>query len=194
MEQASYVSMADFIAPRESGVQDYIGAFACSAGFRQDELCQKFLADGDDYNNIMVKTLTDRLAEAFAEYLHVLVRRELWGYAPDETLTPAQCLNVQYLGIRPAPGYPSQPDHTEKTSMWQLMQIREQTGIELTESLAMSPASSVSGLYFANPNAHYFAVQEICRDQVQDYARRKGQEVAETERWLAPILSYSPEE
>ena len=194
MDQANYVSMADFIAPRESGVQDYIGAFACSAGFRQDELCQKFLADGDDYNNIMVKTLTDRLAEAFAEYLHVLVRRELWGYSPDETLTPAQCLNVQYQGIRPAPGYPSQPDHTEKTTMWRLMQIREQTGIELTESLAMSPASSVSGLYFANPNAHYFAVQEICKDQVQDYARRKGQEVAETERWLAPILSYSPEE
>jgi len=171
-----------------------MGAFACSAGFKQDELCQQYLADGDEYNNIMVKTLTDRFAEAFAEYLHVLVRRELWGYAPDEQLTPAQCLNVQYQGIRPAPGYPSQPDHTEKTTMWRLMQIQEQTGIELTESLAMSPASSVSGLYFANPNAHYFAVQEICRDQVQDYSRRKQQDVAETERWLAPILSYNPEE
>lgn len=194
LDQGEFVSQADFIAPKESGIQDYIGAFACSAGFRQDVLCDKYVADGDDYNNIMVKTLTDRLAEAFSEYLHVKVRKELWGYSPDEELTPAQCLNVQYQGIRPAPGYPSQPDHTEKTTMWNLMKIQEQTGIELTESLAMSPASSVSGLYFGNKNAHYFAVQEICRDQVQDYSRRKGQEQTETERWLAPILSYNPDE
>ena len=185
--------MADFIAPKESKIKDYIGAFAVSAGFKQEDLCKKYLADGDDYNNIMVKTLTDRLAEAFSEYMHVIVRRELWGYAPNEDLSPAQCLNVQYQGIRPAPGYPSQPDHTEKTTMWNLMNIEEETGIQLTESLAMHPASSVSGLFFANPNSHYFACQEICRDQVEDYSRRKQQANSETERWLAPILSYNPD-
>ena len=190
MDQESFVAMSDFIAPKESGVQDYIGGFACSAGFKADELCQKFVAEGDDYNNIMVKALTDRLAEAFSEYLHVLVRKELWGYAPDEDLTPAQCLNVQYQGIRPAPGYPSQPDHTEKLTMWELFQVKEKTGIELTESLAMSPASSVSGLYFANPNAYYFAVQEVCKDQINDYARRKNTSVEQVERWLGSILSY----
>ena len=138
----------------------------------------------------MVKALTDRLAEALAEYLHVLVRRELWGYSPEETLTPDQCLNVQYQGIRPAPGYPSQPDHTEKVTMWNLLKVAEETEIELTESLAMTPASSVSGLYLANPNCSYFAVQEICKDQTQDYAKRKGFPLATVEKWLAPIISY----
>ena len=141
----------------------------------------------------MLKALTDRLAEALAEYLHVMVRKDLWGYAKDEDLTPAQCLNVEYKGIRPAPGYPSQPDHTEKTTMWNLMQIEEQTGIALTESLAMAPASSVSGLLFANECAHYFAVQDICKDQVHDYAKRKGKQVSEIERWQQPILSYNLE-
>lgn len=154
----NFVSMSDFIAPKESGVQDYIGAFAVSAGFKQEVLSEKFMADHDEYNNMLLKTLTDRLAEAFSEELHTTVRRELWGYSPEEKLNPAQCLNVQYQGIRPAPGYPSQPDHTEKLTMWELMKIKEETGIELTESLAMTPASSVSGLYFANKNAHYFAV------------------------------------
>jgi 5-methyltetrahydrofolate--homocysteine methyltransferase len=149
------------------------------------------LADQDEYNNMLVKTLTDRLAEAFSEELHTRVRREIWGYSPEETLDPAQCLNVQYQGIRPAPGYPSQPDHTEKTTMWELMKIKEETGIELTESLAMSPASSVSGLYFANKNAHYFAVQEVCKDQVDNYSKRKGITREEAERHLGPILSYS---
>lgn len=141
----------------------------------------------------MVKTLTDRLAEAFAEYLHVKVRQELWGYAPQENLSSAEVLNVKYQGIRPAPGYPSQPDHTEKLTMWNLMKVEEQTGIALTESLAMTPASSVSGLYFANAHAHYFACQDICKDQVEDYSRRKGQPAEITEKWLAPILGYNPE-
>ena len=184
--------MSDFIAPKSSGKTDYIGFFACSAGFGQDELCQKFLADGDDYNNMLVKTLTDRLAEAFAEQLHMEVRKTHWGYSPDEELTPTECINVKYQGIRPAPGYPTQPDHTEKLTMWKLLQIQEQTGITLTESLAMSPASSVSGLYFANPCAHYFSVDEVCRDQIESYAERKQMERSEVEKWLSPILSYDP--
>lgn len=190
--QDNYLSQADFIAP--AGVkQDYIGAFACSAGFGQDELSAKHLETQDDYSNILLKSLTDRLAEALAEYLHTQVRTELWGYSKNENLTPAQCLNVQYQGIRPAPGYPSQPDHTEKTTMWNLMNIKEQTGIELTESLAMAPASSVSGLYFANKCANYFAVQDICKDQVDEYAKRKGVPRPEIEKWLQPILSYQTE-
>ena len=160
----NFLSQADFVAPQSSGQQDYVGAFAVSTGFGQDELCEKYLQDGDDFSNILLKALTDRLAEAFAEYLHVYVRKELWGYASAEELTPAECLNVKYQGIRPAPGYPSQPDHTEKLTMWNLMDIEAQTGIKLTESLAMSPASSVSGLYFANPCSQYFAVQDICKD------------------------------
>lgn len=192
-DQEHFAAMADFIAPRESGVQDYIGMFAVSAGFRQEETCKLFEQDHDDYSVIMIKTLADRLAEAFAEQLHVEVRTKLWGYSPEEQLSPADVLNVKYRGIRPAPGYPSQPDHTEKQTMWQLMQVKEKTGIELTESLAMHPASSVCGLYFANEHAHYFAVEEICRDQVEDYSKRKGRPVAEIEKWLSPILSYDRE-
>ena len=166
--------------------------FAVSAGFRQEEACAKFALDHDDYSIIMIKTLSDRLAEAFAEQLHTEVRTTLWGYSPEENLSPADILNVKYQGIRPAPGYPSQPDHTEKQTMWDLLKVKDATGIELTESLAMNPAipkieirhfylylkykvkitsgrfSSVSGLYFANPHAHYFAVEEICKDQVED--------------------------
>jgi len=163
-DQDAFVSMADFIAPKSSEKTDYIGFFACSAGFNQEELCKKYIEDGDDYNNMLIKTLTDRLAEALSEKLHQDVRKDMWGYSPDENLTVQQCLNVQYQGIRPAPGYPSQPDHTEKTTMWELMNIKEESGIELTESLAMSPASSVSGLYFANPQSYYFSVDEICKD------------------------------
>ena len=188
--QDSYLSQADFIAPASSGIQDYIGGFAVSTGFGQDEVCKKYEQESDDYNSIMVKALTDRLAEALAEYLHVYVRRELWGYSPDETLTPEQVLRVEYQGIRPAPGYPSQPDHTEKTTLWSLMNVTEETGIELTESLAMTPASSVSGFYFANSNCSYFAVQEICKDQVDDYSKRKKSDLKTVEKWLAPILSY----
>jgi 5-methyltetrahydrofolate--homocysteine methyltransferase len=186
--------MSDFIAPKASGKTDYIGFFACSAGFGQDALCQGFVEDHDDYNNMLVKTLTDRLAEAFSEQLHCEVRKEIWGYSPDEALGTAQCLNVQYQGIRPAPGYPSQPDHTEKRVMWDLLKIKEETDIELTESLAMSPASSVCGQYFANSCSHYFAVDEICKDQVSSYSKRKNMAMPEAEKWLAPILSYEPEE
>lgn len=143
---------------------------------------------------MMVKTLTDRLAEALAEKLHEDVRKDMWGYAPDEKLTPAEMLNVKYQGIRPAPGYPSQPDHTEKSEMWKLMNITEECGIELTESLAMAPASSVCGQYFANPHSHYFAVEEICKDQVESYSQRKGTDKKEIEKWLAPILSYEADE
>jgi 5-methyltetrahydrofolate--homocysteine methyltransferase len=159
-----FLSMSDFVAPKSSGRTDYVGMFAVSAGFGQEALCKKYIEDDDEYNNMLIKTITDRLAEAFAEELHTTVRRETWGYSPTEELTPAQCLNVQYQGIRPAPGYPTQPDHTEKTTMWDLMDIKAKTGIELTESLAMTPASSVSGMYFGNKHAHYFAVQEICKD------------------------------
>jgi len=186
--------MSDFIAPKSSGKTDYIGFFACSAGFRQDELCQKYVDDCDDYNNMMVKTLTDRLAEALAEKLHQEVRKDIWGYDPEENLTVAECLNVKYKGIRPAPGYPSQPDHTEKSVMWKLMNIEEECGIILTESLAMGPASSVCGQYFANPHSHYFAVEEICKDQIESYSKRKGSDKKEIEKWLSPILSYEAEE
>lgn len=182
--------MSDFIAPKSSGKTDYIGFFACSAGFNQDSICEKYVKEGDDYNNMLVKTLTDRLAEALAEKLHQDVRKDIWGYCPDEQLSVAECLNVKYQGIRPAPGYPSQPDHTEKTVMWDMMKIKEQTDIELTESLAMAPASSVCGMYFANPHSHYFACDEICKDQVENYAQRKGKDKKEIEKWLAPILSY----
>ena len=141
----------------------------------------------------MLKTLADRFAEAFSEQLHVEVRKHYWGYSPEEDLIEADVLNVKYQGIRPAPGYPSQPDHTEKLTMWDLMKVKETTGIELTESLAMNPAAAVSGLYFASPHAHYFAVEEICRDQVEDYAKRKGMSVEEVEKWLSPILGYERE-
>lgn len=192
-DQDNFVAMADFIAPKSSGIKDYIGMFAVSAGFRQEESCARFEAEQDDYSVIMIKTLADRLAEALAEQLHTRVRKELWGYSPEENLTPADILNVKYQGIRPAPGYPSQPDHTEKRFMWDFLNVKEQTGIELTESLAMNPASSVCGMYFANAHAHYFAVEEICRDQVEDYAHRKQQSVQEVEKWLSPILSYERE-
>ena len=143
---------------------------------------------------MLVKTLTDRLAEAFAEQIHHEVRKEIWGYSPDESLSVAECHAVKYQGIRPAAGYPTQPDHTEKTTMWNLMNIKEQTGIELTESLAMHPASSVSGLYFANPHAYYFSLEEVCKDQVVSYAKRKEMELPEVEKWLSPILSYETDQ
>ena len=167
--------------------------FAVSAGFKQDKIIAEFEKENDDYSIIMLKCLSDRLAEAFSEELHVEVRKRLWGYSPDEDLTYADILNVKYQGIRPAPGYPSQPDHTEKVTMWDLMNVKETTGIELTESLAMNPASSVSGLYFANPHSNYFAVEEICKDQVEDYAQRRRQTVPEVEKWLSTILSYERE-
>jgi 5-methyltetrahydrofolate--homocysteine methyltransferase len=182
-------ALSDFIAPRESGRIDYIGGFAVTTGIGLEELCAQFERDHDDYNSIMAKALADRLAEAFAELLHKRAREE-WGYGRDENLSVEDLIKERYRGIRPAPGYPAQPDHTEKRSLFDLLQAEQNVGVHLTESFAMVPASSVSGLYFAHPEAKYFALGKIERDQVEDYARRKGMEVNEVERWLAPNLSY----
>ncbi|MEX0647267.1 MAG: methionine synthase [Balneolaceae bacterium] len=183
-------ALADYVAPRDSGRGDYMGAFAVTTGHGTIDLVKKFEADHDDYNAIMVKALSDRFAEAFAEMLHQKVRRELWGYAPSEDLDNDQLIRETYVGIRPAPGYPAQPDHTEKRVLFDLLCVEEATGITLTEHLAMSPASSVSGLYFAHPEAKYFNLGNIERDQLEDYAKRKGISVEEMERWLGPNLAY----
>jgi len=184
--------LADFIAPKDSGVPDFIGAFAVTAGLGIDPRVKAYEEKHDDYNAIMLKALADRLAEAFAETLHQRVRRELWGYAKDETLDNAALIAEQYRGIRPAPGYPACPDHTEKGALFELLRAPE-VNIELTENYAMLPASSVSGFYLSHPQSQYFAVGKIGRDQVEDYARRKGLPVGEVERWLAPNLGYEPE-
>ncbi|MEO3876825.1 methionine synthase [Rheinheimera sp. FR7-34] len=181
-------SLADFIAPVESGVKDYIGGFAVSTGFGADEFAAQFAAEHDDYNSIMVKALADRLAEALAEYLHLKVRREYWGYAADETLDNEQLIRELYQGIRPAPGYPACPEHTEKGTLWQLLDVEAQTGITLTESYAMWPGAAVSGWYFAHPDSKYFAVSKIGEDQLSEYAAKKGWSQAEAESWLAPNL------
>jgi len=185
-----YLAMSDFIAPKDSGVSDYIGMFVASSGFGLDKLTEKYKAAQDDYSFIMAEALADRLAEAFAEVMHEMVRKELWAYAPSESLSTEDLLKVKYQGIRPAPGYPSQPDHTEKSTMWELMNVKEEIGVELTESLAMLPAASVSGLYFASPKSQYFAVGQITKDQVQDYANRKKMGMEECEKWLSQMLSY----
>jgi 5-methyltetrahydrofolate--homocysteine methyltransferase len=183
-------SLADFIAPRESGVVDYLGAFALTAGLGADELVRAFEREHNDYDAIIVKALADRLAEAFAEYLHARVRRE-WGYGVEERFSTEDLVAERYRGIRPAFGYPACPDHSEKRKLFDLLGA-EAVGIELTESCAMSPAASVSGLYFAHPDATYFSVGRLGRDQVEDYARRKGISVPEAERWLTPNLAYEP--
>lgn len=188
--QEQYISLGDFIAPKDSGKKDYIGFFAVSTGFGVPELEKKFAKEHDDYSIILLKALADRLAEAFAEQLHEEVRKDYWGYSKEEQLSVEDKLKVKYQGIRPAPGYPTQPDHTEKTTMWNLMKIKENTSIELTESMAMLPAASVSGLYFANKHSKYFAVGKIAKDQLEDYASRKGISITEAEKWLSPILSY----
>jgi len=185
-----YLCLSDFVAPLSSGVKDYVGMFAVSVGFGCNELCAAFEADSDDYNVIMTKALADRLAEAFAEWLHENVRTELWGYCAKESLTAADLHRIKYEGIRPAPGYPSQPDHTEKLTMWRLLQAEPRTGIRLTDSLAMDPAASVSGLYFAHPKSTYFSVGKIDKDQVRDYAVRKETDITEVERWLKINLAY----
>jgi 5-methyltetrahydrofolate--homocysteine methyltransferase len=190
--QTSFRSLADYVAPVESGIHDYLGAFAVTAGEGTDALVRQFEAEHDDYNSIMVKALADRLAEAFAEYLHERVRSE-WGYGQDEHLSKEDLIEERYRGIRPAAGYPACPDHTEKKILWDLLGVAEATGIRLTETYAMWPAASVSGLYFSHPEARYFAVDLITRDQVHDYARRKGMPVQEVERWLAPNLAYEVE-
>jgi 5-methyltetrahydrofolate--homocysteine methyltransferase len=189
--QDRFLSLADFIAPAGSGRTDYLGAFAVTAGIGCDELAAKFDREHDDYNSIMTKALADRLAEAFAEWLHAQARRQ-WGFGKSEKLTQEELIAEKYRGIRPAPGYPAQPDHTEKRTLFELLKAERNTGIRLTESFAMHPAASVSGLYFAHPEARYFAVDRITRDQVEDYARRKGMSVAEVERWLSSNLGYEP--
>jgi 5-methyltetrahydrofolate--homocysteine methyltransferase len=188
--QTSFRSLADYIAPASTGLKDYLGAFAVSTGFGAHELVQRYKKDHDDYNAIMVEALADRLAEAFAEMLHERARKD-WGYGRNEHLSKHELIEEKYRGIRPAAGYPSCPDHTEKATLWRLLDVEGHAGIKLTESYAMWPAASVSGLYFAHPEARYFAVDLITRDQVEEYARRKGLSIAETERWLSPNLAYS---
>jgi 5-methyltetrahydrofolate--homocysteine methyltransferase len=186
-------ALADFVAPEGVG-PDYIGAFAVTAGIGEQAIAERFERANDDYSKIMVKALADRLAEAFAELLHQRVRREFWAYAPDEALTIDELIKEGYAGIRPAPGYPAQPDHTEKATLFELLDAEKAAGMRLTESFAMIPGAAVSGLYFAHPDSHYFGVGKIDRDQVEDYARRKGWPLATAEKWLAPILNYEPSE
>ena len=190
--------LADYVAPKapratssNSQLPDYLGAFAVTAGFGVEELCRKFEADHDDYNSIMTKALADRLAEAFAELLYQRARKE-WGYGQTENLAPDDLIREKYRGIRPAAGYPACPDHTEKWALWKLLDVEKNTGIKLTESCAMWPGASVSGLYFAHPESKYFAVGKIGRDQVLDYHHRKQMDLATVERWLGPYLNYEP--
>lgn len=182
--------LADFVAPKSSGKADYLGAFAVTGGLEEDALADAFDAQHDDYNKIMVKALSDRLAEGFAEYLHERVRKVIWGFAATENLSNDELIRENYQGIRPAPGYPACPEHTEKETIWKLLDVEKHTGMKLTESFAMWPGAAVSGWYFSHPDSKYFAVAQLQRDQIEDYARRKGMAVSEVERWLAPNLGY----
>ena len=184
------LALSDFVAP--IGTPDYIGAFVVTAGLEEHLIAERFERKNDDYSAILIKALGDRFAEAFAEALHERVRKEFWGYAPDEKATPDDLLQEKYRGIRPAPGYPAQPDHTEKTTLFRLLNAKQRIGVELTESYAMWPGSSVSGIYLSHPEAYYFGVAKVERDQVEDYAKRKGMAVREVERWLGPVLNYTP--
>jgi len=185
-------ALADFVAPKDTGLADYVGGFAVTAGLGEEPHLKRFTEANDDYSKILLKSLADRLAEALAEMMHEKVRKELWGYATDEAFSPEQLIAEEYRGIRPAPGYPAQPDHTEKRTLFDLLDAEKAAGINLTESFAMWPGSSVSGLYFSHPASYYFGVGKIERDQVEDYAARKGWTIEECERWLAPILNYDP--
>jgi 5-methyltetrahydrofolate--homocysteine methyltransferase len=189
-EDKPNLSLGDYIAPKESGVADYIGAFAVTAGIGIDARVAEFESRHDDYNSIMLKALADRLAEAFAELLHARVRREFWGYAADEQASAEDIINEKYRGIRPAPGYPACPDHTEKHALFELLDAPNKAGITLTESFAMLPTAAVSGFYFSHPQSQYFATAKADKDQIEDYAKRKGLSLEETERWLAPVLNY----
>jgi 5-methyltetrahydrofolate--homocysteine methyltransferase len=184
------IALSDFIAPKESGVKDYIGMFAVTTGLGIEKIIDDFENRHDDYNSILIKALADRLVEAFAELLHKKVRIECWGYSADENFSKEEIIEEKYAGIRPAPGYPAQPDHTEKLKIWKLLDVEKNTGIKLTKNLAMYPASSVCGLYFANPNSKYFTVGKIGKDQVEDYRKRKGISLKEAEKWLRPVLNY----
>ena len=186
--------LSDNVAPENSDINDYVGAFAVTAGIGIEEHLKRFEAEHDDYQSIMIKALADRLAEAFAECLHQQVRKEYWGYAADETLDNDALIKEGYQGIRPAPGYPACPDHTEKATLFSLLNATEEVGIELTESFAMYPTAAVSGWYFAHPDAQYFNVGKLKKDQVEDYAQRKGETIEYIERWLAPSLAYDPDD
>lgn len=192
-DRANY-ALSDFIAPKESGVEDYIGGFCVSTGFGEDDVAKEFKKKNDDYRAILSQALADRLAEAFAEHMHERVRKEFWGYAADEKLSSQDLIEEKYQGIRPAPGYPAQPDHTEKATLFKLLDAEEKIGVKLTESFAMWPGASVSGMYFSHPQSEYFGVGKIERDQVVEYAKRKDMELRVMERWLAPILNYTPGE
>ena len=182
--------LSDFIAPKETGMTDYIGGFATTAGIGIEKWVEKFEKELDDFNAILLKSLADRFAEAFAERMHERVRKEFWGYDTSEILDTEQLIEEEYKGIRPAPGYPACPDHTEKATLWELLKPEENAGITLTESFAMYPTAAVSGWYFAHPDSKYFGLGQISKDQVEDYSERKGFGLEETERWLAPVLNY----
>jgi 5-methyltetrahydrofolate--homocysteine methyltransferase len=184
--------LSDFVAPVGTGLADYVGAFVVTAGIEEVRIAERFERANDDYQSILVKALADRIAEALAERMHERVRKEFWAYAPDESLTPEELAQESYRGIRPAPGYPAQPDHTEKATLFRLLEAERRIGVALTESYAMWPGSSVSGLYLAYPDAHYFGVAKVERDQVEDYAARKDMSIPEVERWLGPVLNYDP--
>jgi 5-methyltetrahydrofolate--homocysteine methyltransferase len=183
-----HLSLADYIAPKDNQQQDYIGCFTVTAGIGIEEHIKRFEAQHDDYSSIMLKALADRLAEAFAEYLHEHVRKEQWAYASNELLDKEDLIIEKYQGIRPAPGYPACPDHTQKTTIFKLLQTTPTIGVELTESLAMYPTASVSGFYFAHPEARYFGIGKIGKDQLQAYANRKGIDLDTAEKWLRPVL------
>ncbi len=187
-------SLGDYIAPKDTGLADHVGAFAVTTGLGSQDKIAEFKAANDDYNGILLESIADRLAEAFAERLHQRVRKEFWGFQPDEQLDNEALIGEKYVGIRPAPGYPACPEHTEKATLWELMDVKERTGIELTESMAMWPGAAVSGWYFSHPQSQYFVVGRMAQDQVADYARRKGWTLQEAERWLAPNLGYNPED
>lgn len=182
--------LSDFVAPKESGRIDYMGGFAVTAGMGIEPHLERFEKDNDDYSSILLKALADRFAEAFAELMHARVRKEYWGYAPNEKLDNESLIAEKYIGIRPAPGYPACPDHTEKTTLFELLDVPKHTGITLTESLAMFPAASVSGWYFGHSESRYFGLGKIAQDQVEEYATRKNKPRAEVERWLRPVLNY----
>jgi 5-methyltetrahydrofolate--homocysteine methyltransferase len=186
---APNIALADFIAPKDTEKQDYIGCFCVTTGFGVDEKAAEFEKQLDDYNSILVKALGDRLAEAFAEYLHLQVRKEIWGYASDESLSNQDLIDEEYKGIRPAPGYPACPDHLEKPTIWKLLNVEQEIGVTLTESMAMWPASSVSGYYFANPESKYFGLGKIKEDQVIDYAKRRGISTEKATKWLSPNIA-----
>ncbi|MCH1495625.1 MAG: methionine synthase, partial [Rubripirellula sp.] len=190
--QQDFRSLADYIAPVDSGRKDYLGGFVVTAGIGADAMAQQFKSEHDDYRAIMVQAVADRFAEAFAELLHELARKD-WGFGTDESLTKEELIAEGYRGIRPAAGYPACPDHTEKSTLFTVLDAKANTGVELTSSFAMTPGASVSGLYFAHPDARYFAVDRITKDQVESYSGRKGQAISETERWLSPNLAYEPD-